>query len=112
MNPIYDQNKCDWVHARGLLIDANLQAMDIKHMAEFESVYRQRCRLAIGMYKDWIHSYQSETDIVELLYGSIEGMMLKQQAQDAVKLYWMVRQDFRQALKKYLNNVSTYRSIQ
>lgn len=111
MNPIYEQQTCDWIHARGMLIDTNLQAMDIKHLAEFENIYRRRCRLAIDMYKDWLREYKTETDIVELLYGSIEGMMLRQQAVNAVKLYWMIRMDFREALNKYLSKVSTYRPI-
>lgn len=109
MKPIYDRDTCDWRHARGLLIDANLQALDIKHMAEFENIYKKRCQLAISMYKSWIEDYKSETDVMELLYGSIEGMMLKQQAQDSIKLYWIVRKDFRRALEKYLNKVASHK---
>ena len=110
MKPIYDANMCDWKHARGLLIDTNLQTLDIKHLAEFENVYRMRCRLAIQIYKNWLRDYDAETNVVQLLYGSIEGMLLRQQAEHAVRLYWTIRKDFRAALKKYLENMTSYKS--
>ncbi|MEM6781681.1 MAG: hypothetical protein AAF569_07440 [Pseudomonadota bacterium] len=110
MTPLYQNNTCDWNHARGLLIDANLQTLDIKHMSEFENIYKMRCRLAIKLYKDWLRDYDAQTDVVELLYGSIEGMLLRQQAEHAVKLYWVIRRDFRAALKKYLENMTSYKS--
>lgn len=111
MKPIYQKDSYNWHHARGLLVDTNLQAMDIKHLGEFENLYRQRCKLAITMYKDWKKTYQSESDVVELIYGSIEGMFLKKQAEDAAHLYWIIRQDFRNALSHYLSNITTYRPM-
>lgn len=90
------------------IIQTDLQALDIKHLAEFEYTYRKRCQLSIALYKNWLKEYKQETDSMQLLYGSIEGMMLRAQAMDAVRLYWIIRQDFRAVFKSYLGKVTSY----
>lgn len=96
----------DLRHASRTFIERDLQILDLKHLAEFEAVYRRRCRLAITLYKDWQKNFHQETEALEMLYGSIEGMMIRRQAQDAVKLYWIIRQDFRTAFKTYLERMA------
>ena len=88
-------------------IETDLQMLDLKHLAEFENIYRKRARLAIRLYKDWRKEYEDQTDSLELLYGSIEGILIRRQAEDAVRLYWIVRQDFQAAFKSYLGKISS-----
>ena len=58
----------------------NLQLLDLRHLADVESFYKKRALLSIRLYKDWLCEYENETDILALLYGSIEGMFLRRQA--------------------------------
>jgi len=82
----------------------NLQIFDIKQLADFEHHYKRKCLESIQAYKNWKKIHSQQTDVIELLYGSVKGIMLRRQAEDSIRLYWMVRQDMRQALMSYLSH--------
>jgi len=86
------------------IMHRDLQIFDIKQLADFEHFYKIKCLESIRAYKNWKKIYRQQTDVLELLYGSVKGIMLRRQAEDSIRLYWMVRQDMRQALASYLSH--------
>ena len=79
-----------------------LQIFELKQLAEMEDSYKQKCKKAIRDYKAWHEAQKSETDIIVLLYGNLEGIMLRKYAEEAVKAYWVIRTDFRCSFKDYI----------
>ncbi len=91
-------------------LEGRLQLFELKQMADMKAAYKSQCLRAIKTYKDWLKQYREETDIIVLLYGTLEGTMLRHQAQDAAKLYWTIRQDFRRSFKEYIERSCCYPS--
>jgi len=98
----------DLEQSRLVFLKSNLQAFDLKHLGEIEHIYKGRCRLAISLYKNWLKDYEQETDHLALLYGGVDGILLRRQAEDAVQAYWVIRNDFRQALNSYIKRITHY----
>lgn len=89
-------------HPAEQILRKNLQFFDLKQMIEFETRYRTETRAAIRALKNWRRAYEAETDMVALLYGTIEGVMLRRRAEDFTRLYWLLRADVRQAVALYV----------
>lgn len=85
-----------------------LQIFELKQLADMEDGYKRQCRDAISSYKAWRQHHRDETDVIELLYGNLEGVMLRRHAEDLVHVYWTVRQDFRRGFKEYLEKSCCY----
>ena len=88
-----------------------LQIFELKQMADMEAIYKQQCLKALCGYKKWRRSYDQETDIIEILYGNLEGIMLRRHAEDCVRLYWTVRNDFRRLFHAYLEQTQCYSAV-
>lgn len=86
----------------------HMQIFDIKQLADMEATYRAHCKKAVMEYKKWEREFQEETDMLALLYGDIEGNMLRRRAEDSVGMYWMVRRDFRNWFHCYLAKTNYY----
>jgi 3-phenylpropionate/cinnamic acid dioxygenase small subunit len=86
----------------------NMQIFDLKQLADMEATYRQNCKQAVIEYKNWERQYKDETDMLALLYGTIEGNMLRRRAEDSVGMYWTVRRDFRNWFNCYLAKTNCY----
>lgn len=99
-------NKFKIETARDVVLNNQLQIFEIKQITELEDKYRKQCKLALFSYKLWKQQYQMETDVIELLYGQLKGVVLKRNAQNMVQAYWVIRQDFRTVFKNYLNQYS------
>ena len=67
-----------------------------------EAAYKHQCKEAVTTYKKWSRKYADETDVIELLYGAFEGDVLRHHAQERVRAYWAIRQDFRQWYARYM----------
>ncbi len=94
---------------RNALLNSKLQIFEVKQLAELEDKYRKQLKLSLCAYRLWQKQYRDETDTVELLYGQLKGIILRQNAQSAARGYWIIRQDFRVIFKNYLNqNSNTY----
>lgn len=106
----YFQQPNHWAQARECFLQTNVQAIDVKHLAEYEHVYRYRCRVAIQLYKNWRDDYEKETDVIALLYGRIEGEMLRAQAVHAIELYWAIRLDFKVLFDRYVERITAQKS--
>lgn len=89
-------------------LTGRLQIFELKQLADMEAGYRAKCKQAIEVYKNWQLQHKAETDMIELLYGGLEGRMLRAQAEDMVRMYWVIRQDFRRAFKEYLAKSCCY----
>lgn len=88
------------LHRTGIcILSNNPQIIDIKEIEAVLKTYKNKCLQAIHAYKHWKKEYSQQTETVEILYGGIEGIMLRRQAEDAVKLYWVMRQDIYSSLK-------------
>ncbi len=93
-------------------LEGRLQIFELKQLADMEAAYKEKCRQAIKAYKNWRIKHEAETDMIELLYGNLEGIMLRRRAEDMVEVYWVIRQDFRGAFKTYLEKSCCYPSYQ
>jgi hypothetical protein len=92
-------------HPIELIIHQDLQLFDLKQMVEHEARYKCSAREAIAAHRQWRKQYSQQTDMVELLYGSIEGVMLRRRAEDFARLYWLVRADLRKAMSIYMTRM-------
>lgn len=98
-------------NANQFLVSNPLQIFDLKQLADKEDDCRKKCMVAIDRYKKWKRQYCQQTDMIEILYGNIEGIMLRQQAESAVGLYWVLRRDFRNAWVSYRENSCRYPAV-
>ncbi len=93
---------------RAALTNSKLQVFEVKQMAELEDQFKNECKRALYVYRNWQKQYQAETDAVELLYGQLKGIILRRYAENAVQAYWVIRQDFRAVFSRYINNHAIY----
>ena len=83
-------------------LTGNLQIFDLKQLADIEAAYKQKCLQAFAAYRAWGQSQSDRTDTIERLYGTLEGTLLRRQAENTVQAYWIIRRDFRAAFQTYL----------
>lgn len=95
---------------RPVHIHGSLQIFELKQLADMEAGYKRQCQQALQAYKSWRHNHADQTDTIELLYGNLEGVMLRRRAEDMIKTYWIIRQDFRRAFHEYLAKSCCYPS--
>jgi hypothetical protein len=91
-------------------LQSNLQIFDLKQLADMEATYKTHCQKAVADYKSWDKRYSGETDTIALLYGNLEGAMLRRNAENSVGAYWTIRRDFRRWFQRYLEQASCYPS--
>jgi len=89
-------------------LEGRLQIFEMKQLADMEAGYKTKCRAALKQYKKWQAGYEGETDMIELLYGNLEGIMHRRRAEDSVRAYWIIRQDFRRLFADYLAQTKAY----
>jgi len=94
--------KYDHYEQQGRDEQKSLQIFELKQLAEIESEYKNKCRDAIREYKNWHRIQRNKTDVIEILYGNLEGIMLRRYAEEAIKVYWVIREDFRCSFKSYI----------
>ncbi len=82
----------------------DLEILEVKQLAELEDKYRKQCKLALCAYRCWQKHYKAETDVIELIYGQLKGIVLKQNAYANIQAYWIIRRDFRNCFYNYLKD--------
>jgi hypothetical protein len=92
-------------------LQSNFQIFDLKQLADMEATYKGSCQKAVADYKSWGRRYGDETDAIAMLYGTLEGAVLRRHAENAVGAYWTIRRDFRRWLHCYLDKAQCYPSI-
>lgn len=85
-----------------------LQIFELKQLADIEADYKSQCRAAFRRYRDWKKTHTDETDMISLLYGNVEGIMLRRFVEESVRAYWTIRQDFRYLFQQYLDQSCAY----
>lgn len=78
-----------------------LNLLEIKQIIELEQDYKKDCMAALKSYKHWLKFYEEETDLIEVVYGDMEGKILRRRAEDLVNAYWVIRQDLRKIIQCY-----------
>lgn len=91
-------------------LQGGLQIFDLKQLADMEARYKDVCKKAMADYKTWWKGFEGETDTIALLYGKLEGNLLRAHAQESVNAYWTIRQDFRKWFHCYLAQTNCYPS--
>lgn len=95
---------------RDVVLNHRLELFEVKQLAEMEASFKDQCKVALRSYKKWCAQYQHETDVIELFYGQLTGIILRRQAENAVQAYWIIRHDFRSAFARYLDNHKPYQT--
>ena len=86
----------------------NLEIFEVKQLADKEEAYKTMCKAAIRRYKNWKKEYDDQTDMIELLYGGMEGRMHHKMALESIKMYWSIRRHFRISFALYLEKTGCY----
>ena len=97
---------------RNDILNQKLQIFEVKQFGELEAYYKRQCQKALGAYKAWKREYAGETDAIQLLYGQLDGIILRHHAVNAVQAYWIIRQDYQKIFHTYLNALPTYQGQQ
>ncbi len=100
--------KLDNQTIRHSILKQKLQVFEVMQFTELENHYKAKCRKAIVEYKSWKRVHSQETDVIQMMYGQLEGILLRHQAQNAVQAYWIMREDAKQAVKGYLTALPIY----
>lgn len=78
------------------------QFIDIKHLVDLENRFRVQCRETICRYRQCKRELTVIEDLTERHYRFLEGTLLRQQAEDAARLYGLIRRDIRRSFDKYI----------
>jgi len=78
------------------------QFLDLKHLAELEERFRRHCHAAIRHYQHWKRSGPVDDDLIERHYRDLEGRLLRRRAEEAARLYGIIRKDARRNFRKYI----------
>lgn len=82
------------------------QYFEVKQLADLEDRFRVQCRDTIRRYQQCKRELQIIEDVAERHYRFLEGTLLRQQAEDAARLYGLIRRDIRRSLERYVVFVS------
>lgn len=94
--------KREFFETNKLISQSNLQIFDLKQLADMEDDYKKKTRHAIDEYKSWKELHRKQKDMIEILYGGMEGTLLRHQAENTTRIYWRLRTDLRKALCVYI----------
>lgn len=83
------------------------QFIDLKQLADLEAHFRGQCRIAIRDHRANRHAAGDTDDLMERHYRSLETALSRRRAEDAVRLYELLRRDLRRRVKRYIDAVQT-----
>jgi thiazole synthase ThiGH ThiG subunit len=89
-------------HAPSRFFRGTPQYIDLKQLADIEARFRILCREAIRQYRAMRRSVDDIDDLLECHYRSIEITLSRRRAEDAVRLYALLRRDMRRSVEKYI----------
>lgn len=81
------------------------QYLEVKQLAEILSRHREKLRLAVREYRLLKQTLAAETDAIEKLYLSYEGMFMRDHLRDTLRLYLIVNRDYHEAYESYFDAV-------
>lgn len=85
------------------------QLFDLKLLADMEHTYRVKLQENLKAYRQWQRRVDGQTDLMVRLYAGREGYMLRRQAEETLRFYWVVRGDFRRAFRGYMEQLDVLR---
>lgn len=83
------------------------QFIDLKQLADLEAHFRGRCRAAIRDHRSNRHAADNTDDLLERHYRTLETALSRRRAEDAVRLYGVLRRDLRRNVKRYIDAVQS-----
>lgn len=98
------RDKLASVHAR------EVQYLEMKQMVDILFRFRERARAMLTHYRVWKRDFDCETDDVEKVYKSFEGILLRQQVRDAWKMYLTVNRDYHDMYRAYMAQIEDKKS--
>ena len=72
--------------------------------------YRKQAREMVKTYRLWKAGYDAAEDRLERVYRAYEGIFIRQQLRDALKLYWLVNKDYHEMRRIYLEKLFQFKS--
>lgn len=82
------------------------QFIDLKQLADLESVFKKRCRQAIRHYQACRHALREIDDPLEKHYRDLEASLARKRAEDAARLYRLIQKDNRRRFRDYIASVT------
>lgn len=82
------------------------QFIDLKQLADLESVFKKRCRQAIRHYRACRHALRKIDDPLEKHYRDLEASLARKRAEDAARLYRLIQKDNRRRFRDYIASVT------
>lgn len=92
---------------RNKLKEKQFQLMDLKYIADKEADYKLKALNAILNLRAWRKLYENKTDILDISYSSIEGIVLRQYAENRVVAYRFVRDARKRSFEQYIKTECT-----
>lgn len=89
-------------HGAGRFFRGAPQYLELKQLADLEHEFRMHCQTAIQIHRRWRQTHAGAIDPIACHYRAIEGALLRRQAEDAVRLYGIIRKDVRRSFRKYI----------
>lgn len=79
--------------------------LELKQMIDILGKYRSRARNTLHQYRTWKKFHSDQKDEIESVYSSYEGLFLKEQLNDAMRMYVLVNNDYHEMLKTYIQHL-------
>ncbi len=67
--------------------------------------YRSRVRELINEYRNWKSRYSKENDQIEKLYQAYDGIFMRSQLSDALRIYEMANRDYHEMRRMYMDRL-------
>jgi hypothetical protein len=71
--------------------------------------YRSRVRELVNSYREWKEQYCSEEDQIEKVYKAYDGIFLRNQLKDALRMYEMANKDYHEMQRMYFEDIKKMR---
>jgi len=71
--------------------------------------YRSRVRELINEYRQWKEQYSKEDDQIEKVYKAYDGIFLRNQLKDALRMYEMANKDYHEMQRMYFEGLKKIR---
>jgi hypothetical protein len=83
-----------------------VQYLELKQMNDdILPRYRNRVRGLLNEYRSWQKQYSHEEDQIEKIYKAYEGIFLRSQLNDALRIYEVANKDYHEMRRMYLGSL-------
>lgn len=90
-------------HAPSRFFRGAPQFIDLKQLADLEAHFRGQCRAALRDHRASRQAADGADDLLERHYRTLATALSRRRAEDAVRLYGVMRRDLRRNVKRYID---------